>query len=126
MPRLNGSWFSDSSGNAIDPIVGGATQLRRRLGAAPRPRQSKTKFPEREIRWHVAARPRGLHETQRLHDAHRHEPEIKFGWIVTRSQKVRIVMMVVLQAGAEGRHDRKPVADIHCIVIVMVAASAEA
>src|SRR5881227_398571 len=78
-------------------------------------RLSKTNFFECEIRRHVVTRRRGLHQTQRLHEPHRHEPEIEFGWIVAQAQKVRIVVMVVLKAGAEGRHDRQPVADIHRI-----------
>src|SRR6185436_19427084 len=88
--------------------------------------RSKTKFSEREIRGHVVARRRGLHKTQRLHEPHRHEPEIEFAWIVARTQQVRIVVMVVLQARAEGRRDRQPIADVHRIVVVMVATRAEA
>src|SRR6478609_2207319 len=69
-----------------------------RRDLSPPPRRSKTDFFEREIRWHVVARRRGLHKTQRLHDPHRHEPEIKLGWIVARAEKARIVVMVVLKA----------------------------
>src|SRR5678815_1019257 len=85
-------------------------------------RRSQTELSEREIRGHVVASRRGLHKTQRLHDAHRHEPEIKFGWIVARAEKVRIVVMVVLKAGAESRHDRQPVTDVHCIVLRVIVA----
>jgi len=64
----------------------GAEHVRDFLSALATQRRSKTEFFEREIRGHVIARRRGLHKTQRLHEPHRHEPEIKFGWIVARSE----------------------------------------
>lgn len=48
-------------------------------GAHKSDRLSKTNFFECEIRRHVVTRRRGLHQTQRLHEPHRHEPEIEFG-----------------------------------------------
>ena len=43
-----------------------------------------------------------------------------------QSEQMRVVVMVILPAGAEGRRDGKPVSDIHgVIVLVVIAARAE-
>src|SRR6185295_2296477 len=47
-------------------------------------------------------------------------------WMMRQPEQMRVVVMIVLPAGTERRHDRQPVSDIHRVVVfVFIASRAE-
>ena len=64
----------------------------------------------------------GLTSPSALIDPDRHVAEVELARTVSGAEQVRIVVMVVLPAGAERRHHRQPVADVHRVVVRIVVA----
>lgn len=60
-----------------------------------------------------------LDQAESFHQANGDETEIVFSLVMARSEKVWVVMMIVLQTGAKRRRDRKPLAEVHRIVMLV-------
>jgi lathosterol oxidase len=77
---------------------------------------------QRNVLGQFRARVRRPHQAQGLHDPDGHESKVVLRFLVAQAQKARGMVVVVLQAGAEGRCDRQPLADVHRVVAFVVVA----